>query len=417
MENTTEKQQRFRKLLLVLPIITLPFISLAFWAMGGGKAQTVVEQNQTGLNTTLPEAQLKSSSTDKLSLYQQNGGDTAIMESSGKDSITPNNGTPLSWNGDWNSAGSGTLIGATDMQEQRLQQRLDDLERLMRQPAEPAYSRPDYYMDRPGANNAANEQLQRIEQLVGNATSNGEQPDAELDQLNGMLERVLDIQHPERYRERLKDYTLAKKGRVLPVGKEIESLAVPVSAQALTGLSGNAVNRAQHQGSFYGLDDKVQTDSMDIRAISAVVTETQTVVSGASLKMELNEDIYIAGRLIPRGTPVFGACNLEGERLQVNITGIRLANRHFPVELTVYGLDAMAGIRIPGAITRDAAKDGADRAVQSMQLMSLDPSLGAQAAGAGIEAAKSLFSKKVKLIRATVNAGLQVLLVGGDANN
>jgi len=48
--------------------------------------------------------------------------------------------------------------------------------------------------------------------------------------------------------------------------------------------------------------------------------------------------------------------------------------------------------------------------------MSLDPSIGAQAAGAGIEAAKSLFSKKVKLIKATVNAGLQVLLVGGDAN-
>ncbi|WP_142685740.1 conjugative transposon protein TraM [Chitinophaga polysaccharea] len=420
MEQMTEKQLRFRKLLLVLPLITLPFISLAFWALGGGKATPAVEQKQVGLNTALPEAQLKTSNTDKLSLYKQNGVDTAILESVNKDSISANSaitGAPFGWNGDWNTSGSGNLMSSQNMQEQRLQQRLDDLERLMRQPNEANYSRSDYYPQEPGSASSSNQQLQRIEQLVNNATNNDDQPDAELDQLNGMLERVLDIQHPERYREKLKDYSLAKRGRILPVGKKRESYTVPISGQALGNYfhENNGVFNSQ-QSAFYSLDDKPEKDSMEIRSISAIVAETQTIVSGASLKLQLNEDIYVAGTIIPKGTPVYGACTLEGERLMVNISGIRLGNRHFPVGLTVYGLDAMAGIRIPGAITRDAAKEGADRAVQSMQLLSLDPSIGAQAAGAGIEAAKGLFNRKMKLIRATVNAGLQILLVGGDAN-
>lgn len=412
----TQKQLRMRKLLLVLPFISLPFITLGFWALGGGRGQPKPEQKLIGINTALPDAQLQNNSEDKLSLYQRNGGDTAINETLKPDSSVTT-GSAFSWNGEWNNDGAsgGNLLGQ-DMQQQRLQQRLDDLERLMRQPPAPDYSNPGFFRNDPDRDYQTPADLKRVEQLVENATSTDQQPDAELDQLNGMLERVLDIQHPERYRQRLKEYTLEKKGRILPVGKETETLAVPVSGNTSPAATNVNLNKVRQTGAFFGLDATATRDSIDIRSITAVVAETQTVVSGSSLKMQLAEEIYIAGFQIPKGTPVYGSCTLEGERLMVAITGIRLGNRHFPVELKVYGLDAIAGIRIPGAITRDAAKDGADRAVQSMQLMSLDPSIGAQAAGAGIEAAKSLFSKKVKLIKATVNAGLQVLLVGGDAN-
>ncbi|WP_433903286.1 conjugative transposon protein TraM [Sphingobacterium puteale] len=416
MKNMTQKQLRFRKLLLVLPLITLPFTTLGFWALGGGRSQPEPEQKLTGINTDLPDAQLKNKNEDKLSLYQSNGGDTAINESLKPDTTVASSGV-FSWNGDWNNAGaSGSNLMDQDMQQQRLQQRLDDLERLMRQPAPPDYGSSGFYRNEPEKDFQSSAGLQRIEQMVNNATGDSQQPDAELDQLNGMLERVLDIQHPERYRQRLKDYTHEKRGRILPVGKETEILSVPVSGNAYSAATALNLTKVRQTGAFFGLDANTARDSIDIRSITAIVAETQTVVSGSSLKMQLAEEIYIAGFQIPKGTPIYGSCMLEGERLMVAITGIRLGNRHFPVELKVYGLDAMPGIRIPGAITRDAAKDGADRAVQSMQLMSLDPSIGAQAAGAGIEAAKSLFSKKVKLIKATVNAGLQILLVGGDTN-
>jgi hypothetical protein len=40
----------------------------------------------------------------------------------------------------------------------------------------------------------------------------------------------------------------------------------------------------------------------------------------------------------------------------------------------------------------------------------MDQSISAQAASAGLQAAKGLFSKKMKLIRVTVKAGYKILL-------
>jgi hypothetical protein len=45
-----------------------------------------------------------------------------------------------------------------------------------------------------------------------------------------------------------------------------------------------------------------------------------------------------------------------------------------------------------------------------MELTSMDPSFKAQAAATGINAAKSLLSKKVKQVKVLVKAGYKVLL-------
>lgn len=70
----------------------------------------------------------------------------------------------------------------------------------------------------------------------------------------------------------------------------------------------------------------------------------------------------------------------------------------------------LEGLYIPGAISRDVAKESANRGMQNIGFNSLDPTIGMQAASVGVEAVKSLFSKKVKLVRVTVKAGYQVLL-------
>jgi hypothetical protein len=56
------------------------------------------------------------------------------------------------------------------------------------------------------------------------------------------------------------------------------------------------------------------------------------------------------------------------------------------------------------------AKESADQSIQNLGFTSYDPSLGAQAATAGVTAAKSLFSRKVRLVKVEVKAGYQVLL-------
>jgi hypothetical protein len=76
----------------------------------------------------------------------------------------------------------------------------------------------------------------------------------------------------------------------------------------------------------------------------------------------------------------------------------------------VYDLDGLEGVHIPGSITRDAVKGSAEQSLQSIGLLSLDPSLKAQVTAAGIQAAKGLLSKKVKQVKVALKSGYQVLL-------
>ena len=94
--------------------------------------------------------------------------------------------------------------------------------------------------------------------------------------------------------------------------------------------------------------------------------------------------------LIPKDNFIYGTVSVNGERLLVDIASIRINSSLFPVKLSVYDLDGQAGIYIPGSISRNVAKQSVSQDIQGLSLESVDPSLGAQAANAGIQAAKTL---------------------------
>jgi hypothetical protein len=71
MEQQSQKFLRKRRFLMVLPLLVFPFVTLAFWAMGGGKdSESRFNSKQTGLNLELPNANLKNDATDKLGYYE-----------------------------------------------------------------------------------------------------------------------------------------------------------------------------------------------------------------------------------------------------------------------------------------------------------------------------------------------------------
>ncbi|MDQ6889964.1 MAG: conjugative transposon protein TraM, partial [Bacteroidota bacterium] len=160
---------------------------------------------------------------------------------------------------------------------------------------------------------------------------------------------------------------------------------------------------------FYSIDDDLK-DEEENNAIEAVVNTDQTLVNGSVIKLRLTTDIYINGTLIPKNNFVFGTASLNDERLTIDINSIRNNKSIFPVKLEVYDMDGLPGIYIPGAITRDAAKQSADNGLQLTELSSMDPSLKAQAASAGINSVKSMLSRKVKQVKVMVKAGYKVLL-------
>jgi conjugative transposon TraM protein len=426
MQQHTTKFLRQRKFLLVLPLLIIPFVIMAFWALGGGKGtdvQTSQDNSQAGLNLELPGANFKGDKEiDKLGYYEKAESDSAKLRELMKndpyfnkaqeekdtsiEEVIENNFTAK-----YKSSSTGTGLNTSpysgskynDPNEEKVYNKLAQLNSALNDVSTGTKLKENSYLprnDQPALQSGDVDRLEQMMQTMNNGVGN---EDPEMKQLNGMLEKILDIQHPERMKEKLQEKSQKNKEEVFVVSTEASKTTV-----SLLDTARQKPKQAQING-FYGLTDEM-AEQQTQNSIEAVVHETQTLVTGAVVKMRLLSDVYINGHLIPRDNFIYGIASLNNERLEVNINSIRNDHALFPVKLEVYDMDGLRGIYIPGAITRDVAKQSTDNALQSVALNSLDPSIGAQAASVGIETAKNLLSKKIKLVKVQVKAGYKILL-------
>lgn len=432
MEQKTHSQKflRQRKFLLVLPLLVLPFLTLMFWVLGGGKVNHAeAQQPQEGLNMQLPGANLKDDKPlDKLSYYEKAASDSLRLQQLMENdpyyrkhidtSVLPSMDTSLigiKYGSNMVTRRSSTISHSTtynDPNEKKVYQKLAQLDDALNKASSPGVNDEDNISTVTSRRNTSvnSSDIDRLEQMMHGMNQKGGD-DPEMQQLNGMLEKVLDIQHPDRIREKIKQTSEVKKGQVfaVAVNNESNSISLLDNRGTKSNEANTSFNSSIQSNSFYSLGDETYLNESQ-NSIQAVIHETQTLVNGSTVKLRLMNDIFINGVLIPKDNFVFGTADLNGERLGIKINSVRYRNSLFPVELSVCDMDGMDGIYIPGAITRDVAKQSADRAAQQIDFSTLNPSIGAQAANAGIEAAKTLFNRKVKLVKVTVKAGYQVLL-------
>jgi conjugative transposon TraM protein len=416
-KKSTPKAIRQRKFLLVLPFMALPFLTLFFWALGGGKAGTASseETQPKGINQNLPDAKIKDEHTlNKMSYYdqaaldsvkwkQQIKSDPYYAHHTGSDLLLHQN--PLTLQKD--SLVSQPALSREDdvrrTNEAKVYQKLAQLKMAINQ------SSPSGDLNREKLHpQAASEEAAIIARKKPEDLKKLTPDDPELQQMNGLLEKVMDIQHPDRVNERLRENAEAHRGQVFAVSADLPDNAVSL-LNNYPLYHGTDTNHYQNQRKgFYALDDRNAPENAN--TIQAVVHETQTVVNGSVIKLRLTRPVTISGMLIPKDNFLFGVAALNGERLNIKIGSIRYRNSLFPVALSVYDMDGLEGIAVPGAISREVAKESAAGSTENLGLNGLNTSFGAQAASAGVEAAKTLFNRKVKLIKVTVKAGYQVLL-------
>ena len=403
---------RKRKMLMVLPLLVIPFLTMAFWAMGGGKNSASQKQiTDVGLNLNLPDAKLKDDRLlDKLSFYDKADKDSIKLAEEmrndpyykGKeislDSETANATNDIEKLTQTTASRYNQKLNITpydkpeEAPEQKVMQKLSLLQKeLNKTTSSPSKERTMDESD--GTDVELSGQMGRLEDMI-NVMNNGSADDSDMRQLSTVMDKILDIQHPERVKERIRD-------KVLLIKKNIARVSGDIPVDTMTN-------------GFYGLE--VDNAEQESNAIEAVVSETQLLVNGSVIKLRLTRDIYINGVKIPAGNLVHGIVSLNGERLETEINSIRSGNSLYAVKMELYDLDGLPGVYIPGAISRDVAKQSADNSLQLMEMTSLDPSLKAQAAAAGVGTLKNLLSKKVKLVRVTVKAGYKVLLKDKSTN-
>jgi len=384
-----------RKMMLVLPLLVIPFLTMAFWALGGGKGKKEIAVTK-GLNMELPDANLKDDkSLDKLSFYDKAEKDSLKLEEwmrndpyFQRDTVPelpfPNeieeitNSTATKYNQRLNTS---LYEKPANNPEDQIMQKLKVLQDELNKPAptEAVVKVDDEFSS----------ELDRLENML-KVSNNGSGDDPEMQQLQGTLDKILDIQHPQRVKERSIKY----KDAVYTVRRE---------SGPDTLVNG-----------FFSYSDEKELE--DQNAVEAIIATSQTIVNGAVVKFRTVNDIYVNGRLIPKNNPISGIASLDGERLVVEINSIRCGKNLFNVKLEVYDMDGLPGIYIPGTINRDVAKESVNNSLSLADMTSLDPSLKAQATATGIGAIKSLISKKAKLVKVQVKAGYKVLLKNKNQN-
>ncbi|HEY9002027.1 MAG TPA: conjugative transposon protein TraM [Mucilaginibacter sp.] len=349
----TTSEKRKLTMLLVMPLFVLLFSALGFYALGGGRTVgTEQSAANQGINTTLPGAKLgKNAPPDKMGLYDQAQRNSAAARSHSAAGAF----AALGWDTASMHKQAGTNPNSAAASEARIKEKLAEINRQISQP-QPA--KPPADAAQPDPQTA---ELVRLEALIRQKQQTAG-PDPQMQQLNSMLDKIQQIQNPGLVREKLKKDEAAKK---------------PDSA---------------------------------FKAIPALIDGNQKIAPGGVVRLKLADSVTIAGIHYAKGQALSGACNVTNQRLLLDIRTVRLGTSIIPVNFTVFSLDGLAGIPAPEAELSEAAGGGTADALESMQFLSADYSLGTQAATAGISAAKGLLGKKARRIRVKLHGGQPILL-------
>lgn len=424
MKTHSQKFLQQRRFFTALPLLVIPFLTLLFWALGGGKGISAEAKGNepSGLNLELPKAYFtdEDENWNKFALYEKAKKDSLKYLQERKNdpyyqvdyltdaSVPDEKQIEAPKKGRLNSSlnkGDRSI----DPNEEKVNQKLEQLYRELdyTSTSSPKVSEADYSTTI-NDNDQFAADVDRLEQMMLMMQESGPE-DPEMQQIENVLEKILDIQYPERVKQRMKEQALKDQAHAFSVetnpGQVYNS---SLDDDYMVAASFGQITYGRN--AFYGLEDDPAEASNGGNAIEAVIHETQELVRGSTVKMRLLNDIYINGQLVPRGQFIYGTCNINNERLKISIESIRSKNNLLPVSLEVYDLDGLPGIYIPGAITDDIARQTTNQTLQDLDFYSFDPSVSAQVANAGIQATKSLLSKKAKEIKVTVKAGYKILL-------
>lgn len=418
----TEQFLRERKFYLILPILALPFLTLLFWKMvvKPMEQRGRLEAEPAGLQMSLPMADLKAEQNmDKLAYYKKADQDSANWAQQIKkdpyrqhESLhqgpEPASQALLGLSGPrQGKKPRAAQLPARSAPEAKLHQKLLALDKALASAAAPSFQeKPE--MPQP----AAAPEIAHLEKMMQQIA---DQPppavdDPEMSRLDQMLDKLLKVQENQQ-----------GPAQSAPIGSQPQT-GLPVSAaeadQQISLLAADSLPPATNAGvntGFYGLAENGAFDQSAV--LTAVIDQTQQLVSGSVIALRLTSPLYVAGSCIQENSLIYGTASVSGERLKIKITTVKAAEGILSVNLSVYDLDGLEGIYIPGALSRQIAKQQLASQVQGYQLDTDAFSAGAQAASAGIQMGKMLLSRKTRLVQVTLTEGYKVILFDQSANH
>lgn len=419
--NTTEqfaKDEKKKKFLMFLPLVALPFLSFAFYAIGGGqgkkKAAVVIVKNQ-GINTKLPIPAKTSQGlmSSKLEAYEAASRDSAATRSKLENEnkvaamFRPLKDTSLSK--------VNTSFAQRNAPDPALAAIHNTLKNYQKTNQTPQNQQGSYMYGNkivgPGYNEIATAEVRR-QQLMDNpeyvaALDNLKKGNAMLDQIQKQTLGQSEQKHTDKKTMQAGQDTIPEK-KIIKASKNSNTVVSSMGKQ----------KKNEKLNAFYGLGNNLQEEEIDEGlSIKAVIHGEQTVINGSIVKVRLSERMILANNIsIPENTFIYGTVQIGGERMNINFSSINYNNNIYRVQFALYDMDGIAGISIPSSVSRTAAKAAMGNSVASSNYnVSMAQGVGQQlamsAASSGLDAAKQLVQKKAVIVQIHLKANYQILLV------
>jgi conjugative transposon TraM protein len=410
---TQQKQQSNKdaqkgKMALFLPVVGVPFMAVIFWTLGGGAGTpaNAAVATQVGINMELPKAGTTSITESKIA--SSNRQDTTrnrdlLIGNVPKTDTAAKGQMSFALAPDGASATPGT---AADKQVEEAKRQLALAQQLQQGSSTPAASAAPGYV--PGS---------------------GLTPEQQLAVAKEKQKRDMELMRSQQQIERLNSQMLAASGAassasaasggrpaVAAVAVVEPKKKITPKTKALVVNQSDAVvshfgNDAAQQGgaSFQGFDATSGLET-DANTLPAVIHESQEVTNGSLVKMRLTEAAVVNGHKLAANTFIYGKCSMSGERLSIAIVSLKSGGNIFPASLEVYDVDGLEGLHIPGAISRDQAKQAGAQGVNGLDMMTMSSNPATMAAGVAVSAIKNVGSAKIRQVKVKLKAGYNIML-------
>ena len=408
-DTRTPKEKQQGQMALLLPVVGVPFMAVMFWALGGGAATpaNAAVATTVGINMDLPKAGVTNITENKLasSVRQDTTRNRDLLVGTVTKPDTAKGQMAFGLAADGSTATPGT---AADKQVEEAKKQLALAQQLQQNPG-----------TAPGA---------AAPPVVGTASSLT--PQQQLMLAQEKQKRDMELLRTQQQIERINSQmnaagaaassaSAASGGRpavaVAAVVEPKKKPAAPKTKAAVVNESDAVVSRfgndaGQSSGaSFQGFDANSGVET-DANTLPAVIHESQEVTNGSLIKMRLTDAAVVNGHKLAANTFIYGKCSLSGERLTIAIQSLKSGGNIFPATLEVYDVDGLQGLHIPGAISRDQAKQAGAQGISGVDMMTMSTNPATMAAGVAVGAIKNVGSAKVRQVKVKLKAGYNIML-------
>lgn len=194
-------------------------------------------------------------------------------------------------------------------------------------------------------------------------------------------------------------------------------------------------NGREGGNSFYGLNGRKLRNTRPLKISSSIRAAVHgdgdgiTVTNGSSVAIRMQDETVIGiegeSLVLPKNTLVYGISRINGDRIDITVSKIRMDNFIYNVQMEVYDLDGRKGLYVPDMKLKQRTNSSIVQG--STQLASpgyivggsvgqqVGGQLASQGVGMALNAGKNILTRKAQQPKAQIRPNYQILLRSGTA--